>query len=137
MNSDLEGFYKKMTKAQASLIKKMFKHHPSAIVEEFVYDQLISTGTLFLENGSPGREAFHICNKCWKKVRIGTKDLRACLGAGEGRPCYFVIVVSTSGFTKQVVKFAQATSKPVLLCDLDQLIMAYLSRNISHKRSSR
>ena len=137
MNSDLEAFYKKMMKAQASVIKKIFKKNPSALLEDFICDQLIRTGFLFLDTAMPRPGAFHVCIRCWKKDRIGTKDLRACLGAGEGHPCYFIIVVSTTGFTTQAVKFAHSASKPMVLCDLDQLVMTYLSRNISHKRSSR
>lgn len=135
--SDLEVFYKRMTKGNASLIRKMFKNSPFPVLEKFVRDQLFCTGILLMEKALPGREAFHICIRCWKKDPIGIKDLRACLAAGEGRPYYFCVIISTSGFTKQAVKFAQNASRPILLIHLDELIMLCLSKKTPRIRSPR
>ena len=126
MNSDLEAFYKKLTKARATVTRKMLKKSP-AILKDFVDDQLIRTGPPLFGTALPNREWFHSYIKCWKKDPIGTKDLRTCLSAAEGHPCILIIVVSSSGFTNQLVKFAQSASRPILLYHLDELIMTYHS----------
>jgi len=135
--SELDLLYKRLSKAQVSVIIKHLKKCAPPILECFVCDQLINGSKPLLENALPGREALHIRIRCWKKDRIGTKDLRAFLGAGEGRPYHFGVFVATSGFTRQAIRFAAKASKPLYLYDLDHLIMIYLSKKTPRIRSPR
>ena len=134
---ELDMFYKRLSKAQVSVVMQLLRKCAPPILECFVCDQLISGSKPLLENALSGREALHIRIRCWKKDRIGTKDLRAFLGAGEGRPYHFGIFVATSGFTRQAINFAAKASKPLYLYDLDHLIKIYLAPKTPRVRSPR
>lgn len=127
--SELEEFYKRAEKAIKSNVMRMLKKSDPEVLKLFVCDQLIKSGSTLFEKAMPNGEDFHIALRCWKKGLFGMRSLRSLLGAGEGHSYRFVIVVTTSGVTRQVENFAQKFSKPIYFFHLEELIRIYLLRN--------
>src|SRR5882762_8472121 len=126
---ELPDLYKKLKNIQVSAIMKELKKSDSTLLKCFICHELIKSGNRLFKQTLPGGREPHIGLKCWKKERIGMKELRFFLGSWEGQPYHYGIIVSTSGFTRQALKFAEHSTKSLLLIDLREFITDLLSGN--------